>query len=372
MALTETQQLYEAIKNSQSALITFGREHNVDTISSSLALSLLLKKLDKDNEIVGPNFKLPKNLSFLPNSNNINQNIRNLRKFIISLDVSKTPLDRLDYKIENNRLNIQLEPKNGIYNQEDLKTFNTDFKHNLAFVLNTPDLESLGTLYEENTDFFYHIPIINIDHATENEHFGHYNLINVTSTSIAEILFEIIEKIDIALLDEEIATCLLTGMIDKTKSFKIPQVTPKSLNIASQLIAIGARRDDIIKNLYQTKSINTLKLWGRVLLKLQTSNNQKFAWSQITNQDFKQTKTNAQDLRQVIDEMIANIPTVELTALIYQIENKNFALIKSEKPINLLEKLNTFSPQGNKNFIKIKLQPDQLQTLISHLNNLTF
>jgi len=231
-------------------------------------------------------------------------------------------------------------------------------------------LESLHNVYENHTDFFYHTPILNIDHSTDNEHYGHYNLVHVTATSVSEIVYNIIEKIDSSLIDEQIATCLLTGMVEKTRSFKTPNVTPRSLQIASELVAIGADRDTIVKQLYHTKSVEMLKLWGRILQKLKSNDAQDIVWSSVKIDDFNVTKTTPEHLADVIDELILNIPTINLTVLFYETSEGNNALIKSENSINLLEALTDYKPTGNKNVVKIKLKESKPEDIIFHLQGL--
>ena len=71
MALNETQQLYEALKQSENTLITFRHDHNGDAIAASLALSLFFNKLNKNHEIVCHNFDWPKTYEFLKQNNTI-------------------------------------------------------------------------------------------------------------------------------------------------------------------------------------------------------------------------------------------------------------------------------------------------------------
>ena len=144
-------------------------------------------------------------------------------------------------------------------------------------------------------------------------------------------------------------------MIEKTKSFKIPTVTPKSLNIASQLMAAGAERQSIIENLYQKQTVGALHLWGRILLNLKTDDLQKIAWAEIPEKDFIETKAMPQDLIGVIEELIVSIPTVELTVLFYEKDNEKYCVIKSEKNIDLRSYFADHSPMGAKNMIKFKL-----------------
>jgi len=376
MALNITQQIYEQVKHSKNPLITFKKSFNADILSASLALALWLKKLDKKAEIVCDQFNIPENLHFLPQISIIKSNIDNLRKLIISLDIAENPVDKFSYKIENNKLHIFVSPKKGELTKEHVFCKNSDYKHDLIFTINTPDLESLSQIYENNPDFFFNIPIINICHLPENEHYGQLNLVPIKSTSTCEVLYDLFNEIDSSLIDENIATCLLTGMIEKTKSFKDSKVTPKSLNIASQLMAAGAQREKIIKNLYQTKKVSTLKLWGIILHRLQTDEKNKIAWSYVTWENFKQTRTASKDLIDVMEELIASVPTIELTAIFFQTNKENIhCLIKTEKNINLMQNFSEFQPQGNPELIRITLNTDELSPakdqVLEYLKNMT-
>jgi hypothetical protein len=177
----------------------------------------------------------------------------------------------------------------------------------------------------------------------------------MNATSTAEILFNFLESLNPQLVDEEVATYLLAGMISKTKSFKSPNVTPRTLGIASQLIARGARREEIIKNLYQTKTIGTLKLWGRVLMRLKSDSSTKIVWSLITRDDFITSGAEEEELPEVIDELIANSPEADIVVLFYEIpylnstETKICCLIKTLKGPTA-DKLISHSAEGGKDF----------------------
>ena len=94
----------------------------------------------------------------------------------------------------------------------------------------------------------------------------------------------------INLIDEDIATLLLTGIITDTGSFQNANTTPKSFAVAAQLISYGARQQEIIQHIYKTKQLSQLKLWGRILSKIQTDDSHKIVWSVVTQQDFRDTE----------------------------------------------------------------------------------
>lgn len=363
MALTQNQQLYELLQRSENPLITFRPDHNGDMIASSLALAELLQKLGRSAEIVSPKFLLPSAFSFLPEAEKIKSESLNLKNFRISLKIKEQKHPQIDYKVENDHLHILVSPTHPQFSNEDIKISPPIFRHDLIISVNTPDLDSLGEFYRDNNDFFYQTPIVNIDHLPENEHYGHINFINLAASSVAEIIYDFLEQTDPNLLDEKLATYLLAGMIEKTKSFKMPNVTPKSLNIASQLMAAGAERETIVKNLYQTRTVSALRLWGRILLNLKTDDLQKIAWAIISESDFTETNALPQDLTGVIDELIVSIPTIELTALFYEKNNERFCLLKSEKNINLRAHFAEQAPSGNTNLIKFALTAEPAAVL---------
>jgi phosphoesterase RecJ-like protein len=357
--LTKEQQIFEQIKKAENILISFGKNWNKDGIASALALFLFFKKIGKKADIVAEeNINKEKNndiFSFLPESKKIKTEVEDLKKFIISLDISETKINQIKYNIDEDKkkLNFIISPVNGFFSEKDVSSSISGFKYDLIIVLDTPDLESLGKFYENNTDFFYKTPIINIDHGSDNEEFGQINHIELTSVSTAEILFSLFEKYEEKIMDEDIATCLLTGIISKTKSFKTANITPKTLLITSELISGGARREEIVNKLYRSKSINILKLWGRVLARLNSDLDSSLVWSVLTKIDFIKTGAKENDLQDVIDELIVNIPKAKIIVLIYENPEKTEQaetkfIVYSVKSINSLELIKKYNPKGTR------------------------
>lgn len=355
MSLTQHQQLYEMIQKSERPLITFKKDWSGDTIATSLALAELFKKLGKEAEIVSTGFVVPHHYRFLPRIGDIKGAAEGLRQFSVSINAAGGAHPQIDYKTEADKLHIFISPTHRAFSKNDIKVNDSHFRHDMIVAINTPDLESLGALYDDYTDLFFAVPVVNIDHLPENEHYGHLNFVNVTASSVAEMIYDFIIGLDANLMDETIATYLLTGMIEKTNSFKVPSVTPKSLNIASELIAAGAERESIIKNLYQSRTVGALKLWGRVLLNLKTDERQKIAWAEMTEGDFLETNSLPQDLLGVIDELIVSIPTVEITAIFHEQNGVKSCLLKSERGLNLRELLREHNPTGNKSVVRFDL-----------------
>lgn len=361
MERTPIKQAIDLIGKSNNIVVALPSNPSTDAVSSGLALFLALQRLGKKVKVVCSGFVLPPRHQFLPKSEEINSDLIALRKFIISLDVSRTKVEELSYNIsDNKKLDIFITPKDGFFEERDVKTSASNYEYDVIIVLDTPELEGLGKIYDNNTEFFYHTPIINIDHNPANENFGEINVIDLVATSTSEIIFELLKELETG-LDEYVATSLLTGIISKTKSFQTSSVTPRSLAISSHLIENGARRDDIIKNLYRTKSINTLKLWGRALARLKTEMSGKIVWSLLNKQDFDKSNAKEADLEGVIDELIINTPDAEIVVILYENKEQEInVIVNSVKVIDGFSLFKKFHPQGSKNFTKFTLSEKNL------------
>ncbi|HQF57061.1 MAG TPA: DHH family phosphoesterase [Candidatus Magasanikbacteria bacterium] len=340
--LNENEQIKQLIENKKNILIVFGEPTNGDAIGSAVALALFLEKMGKRIDIISDDFNLPNNFKFLNKAKEIKSGFDFLQKFVISVDINKTGLQELSYDVKDNKLRIFITPKQSFLNRENIRTAQSDFKYDLIFVVDTPDLESLGNIYDNNTELFYQKPIINIDHKSSNENFGQINLIDITHTSTAESIYHLIKEIGPEQINQEIATSLLTGIISKTRSFKSQNIKPQTLNTASELINLGAERERIVQNLYRTKTIATLKLWGSVLSHLQNDNNLNLAWSVITRDDFIRSNSTPEDLSNIIEELLSNSPQIKLLVLLYEKNEQIHVILDTNKEYNALELLRPF------------------------------
>ncbi|NQU77199.1 bifunctional oligoribonuclease/PAP phosphatase NrnA, partial [Candidatus Falkowbacteria bacterium] len=126
--------------------------------------------------------------------------------------------------------------------------------------------------------------IINIDHHFTNTNFGNYNLISFESASTSAILYKFF-KASLVNIDRLMATCLLTGLVVDTCNFSNPGTNQEALEVASRLVAKGAQIRCINNNILKNKSLPILKLWSRILLRLQKNEELGLAWTIITKKD---------------------------------------------------------------------------------------
>jgi phosphoesterase RecJ-like protein len=321
MELSPKQQSTSLIQTAKRILLLTHQNPDADAIGSILALFLSLKKLKKDVTAICSD-GVPAFLQFLPFSSVIQKDFAGSRDFIINLDCSQTSVKRLGYKLEDNILKIVITPENGSFKKENLSVASNSFNFDLIIILDTPDLERLGTFYDKNPEIFYQAPTVNIDHHPTNTYFGKVNLVDLTATSTSELLIAIIEALEKQdkILDEYIANCLLAGIIGDTSSFQNTNTTPKSLTCAAQLLAAGADQQAIVQHLFKTKSLSTLRLWGRILEQLQEESTLRFVYAKATSEDFRQAGAKEEEIVGVIDELLRSVPAYDLVLLLSERE----------------------------------------------------
>lgn len=373
MALHQSQQFLEAVKRSRKPLICIPAGAGPDGYATALGLHRVLKRLEKEPAIVAADGLPAKNLHFLEDHRQISPALENLQKFTIELDASQTRVDELSYEIKDDRLYVFLSPKKGAWQEKDVKLSSSEYRYDLIITLCAPDLELLGQHFSENPDFFFKTPIINIDHSPANEHYGQINIVDLTAAACGEVVHDLIESVEPDLIDPSTATAFLTGMVAKTKSFKTKNVSPKTLMTASKLIARGAERETIVDNLYRTRSVATLRLWGRTLARLKVKEEFKLVWSLLSQQDFMHAGGEEEDLADVIDELIASSPEAKIVALLYEdSENNVCAIIRAEKPLDAVALTSAFRPSGTRDEARLCFTKKTIvqveKELIKHLS----
>jgi len=311
-------QIIDLIREKQKILILPSSPLDGDSLGSAVSLYLVFKKIGKDVTVLCSD-PIPEVLKFLPSMGIIGKEMNEDKNFIITLDLNNKELENITHKVEDNKVNIIITPKSGSFKPEDV-SFNTENEsYDLIITVDTAELSQLKSIYENHTELFHEIPIINIDHHISNTHFGKLNYVDIMASSTSELLFKLIEDLGEIekqeLIDEEVATLLLAGIITDTGSFQNANTTPKSFKTSAKLVGYGARQQEIIQHIYKTKQLSQLKLWGRVLSKIKTDDNYRIVWSSVSQQDARDTGSMVEETGDIIDNLLSNAPGAEVVLL---------------------------------------------------------
>jgi len=371
MQFPNQQQFFDAIGKSYKVLIALPRNPNPDTIGSALALSSFLKKLNKEVDIFSEQRSFH-NLSFLPGIDSIKSQIDFPETFVIAVDIEKTKLDEISYHPAGNKVNIHLKPKNGRFTKEDLSFGSERLAADLIIFVDTPSLEHLGELYTKNAQAFFDTPKVNIDNHIGNENYANINIIDITCSSTAEILLELLKNYEKNLIDEDIATCLLTGIISSTNSFQQPSTTPGSFLRASELVSLGAKQQEIVRHLYKTRSVSMLKLLGRAMARIKDLPEHGAVYSVVSAQDLERSEASDNDIIRAAQEFAKNISDAKIIFLAVE-KNPLQVYITANPNVKLSELINYFGGEFiSGSFGKVELRDrsiNDIEKVISDVLN---
>lgn len=160
--------------------------------------------------------------------------------------------------------------------------------YDLIVVGDCGDLERVGSVLPENAELFARVPIVNIDHHKSNVGFGALDWIDPNASATCEMVTLLVPRLGVPLEAARgaIAANLMAGVVIDTANFQHPNTTPRTLRVASELLAAGAPLYEIAKRLYRTKPNAQLHLFGLVLARLKTAMHGQLLWSELLPDDF--------------------------------------------------------------------------------------
>ena len=286
MMLSKEEQFSQFLRNHKNKLLLTKDEINGDLFGSLLAWGFFLGRLDEKKypAIYLPRYEELKRLyHFLPEYSLAISQISGVRDFILSFNTENNDIKDVRWRKESGHLDIIITPDRGSIDPRDFSFLPAKFSYDLLFALGVADFNSLGETYEKNSDLFFELPIVNLDNNPANESYAQLNLVDPMFNSIAELSADLMIRINSNAVKGEVAQCLLTALVEATDNFKNLKVTPKTFEIASFLMENGGDHQKIVNALYETESLYSLKLWGKMLQRLEEDGN--FVWSYLTEEE---------------------------------------------------------------------------------------
>src|SRR6476646_1718580 len=131
---------------------------------------------------------------------------------------------------------------------------------------------------------------IMIDHHLEPEDFDDYRHWSINASSTAELIYDFIanELQDRDLINKDVATCLYTGIMTDSGSFRFPNVTSNLHRIVADLIDAGAENWRIHQQVYDNTTENRLRFLGFCLTnRLEVFREFNTAFISVSKEDLK-------------------------------------------------------------------------------------
>ena len=158
---------------------------------------------------------------------------------------------------------------------------------------------------------------INIDHHPSNLMYAGINLVVTNCASTTQVLFYLFKHFK-AIFTRDIATCLLTGLYTDTGSFMHQNTTSETLRVGSELVRFGADVASISRHFFQTKPVNQLRLWGRILGRVKRTKDDVLV-SAVTKLDFDELGSNKDHLSGAI-EFLKYVPGIRYAEILSEEE----------------------------------------------------
>ena len=222
MNLNLVNQVKSILEESKKIVIVVHKNPDGDAMGSGLGLKHYLNSKGHKTELIVPN-EYPKFLKWLPGNKEV-----------------------INFEWEKSRAKT-------LINQADV-----------IFTLDFNDLSRTFTMQESlekaSADF------VMIDHHQQPDDYAKITYSDVGMSSTCEMVFNFIENLgDSDKISTEIATCLYTGIMTDTGSFKFRSTTSRTHQVIAELIEKGANNTDIHQNVYDTNSPSRLHLLGTTL-----------------------------------------------------------------------------------------------------------
>lgn len=257
--------ILEEIKKAETILLLTHQTPDGDAIGSTLAMNIALKNIDKKPDMIIR--EVPRTFDFLP-----------CRKQII--------------------------------NDSDIK------QYDLVISLDCADLNRL-----EGKEYFEQAKkTIVIDHHSSNKMFGDFNFVNPVSPACCQVLIGMFDYFNID-INQDIGTCLLTGIITDTGGFKYPGITAETFEFTAELLQKDVNVSDIYRRVLQTKTKANFELMKKTIDRMEFLEDGKVTFTYIDKKDLDEVQAEVGDHEGLV-EIGRDIEGVEVSIFIRQ-ENED-------------------------------------------------
>lgn len=181
------------------------------------------------------------------------------------------------------------------------------------------DCSNLGRIGEAAAEVNRIPVVINIDHHLTNSRFGNFQYIDPQASSTAEMVYRIIRAMDIP-ISKQVAYGIYTGIMADTGSFRFSNTTAAAFEISHEMVNCGANPYRVAHHVYETMSLNRIKLLNMLFDTIELSENGKLTIMTLTQKMLDATGTHIDDINGLI-YYAKRIENVRLAVMIFERQN---------------------------------------------------
>ena len=211
-----------------------------------------------------------------------------------------------------------------IYENEKEKTTQILNECDLIFTLDFNALHRTGEMEKVLSQL--QAPFIMIDHHQSPENYATYTYSDTQFGSTCEMIYNFISFLDKKnQIDKTIATCIYTGILTDSGSFRFPKTTGTTHRIVADLIDLGVENTNIPAWLFENNSYNSIQLLGRALQNMIVIPEYKTAYIVLSQEELDEFKYQKGDTEGIVNYGLS-IKGIHLAAIF--IEHKDENIIK--------------------------------------------
>jgi phosphoesterase RecJ-like protein len=188
--------------------------------------------------------------------------------------------------------------------------------YDLLVVSDCGALDRVGAVATRHPGLFGGLPRVVVDHHASNGATGEADWIEPASAATCEMVALLAARLGapLDLDDGALAAELMAGIVMDTATFAHPNATPRTLAVSAALVEAGAPLSEISRLLYRSKPAAQLRLFGRVLDRLETVAGGRIIHSTLLDADLAATGALAPHSEGIID-LLAQSDEAEVAIL---------------------------------------------------------
>ena len=174
--------------------------------------------------------------------------------------------------------------------------------------------------------------VVNIDHHTTGNNWGHLNWIDRDAVSVGELVYRLIKAAGLP-LTPEMATCLYTTILTDTGGFCYGSMQASTFALAQELVEAGANPVEIARGIYFSTPTSKLLLLGAALANLRHEG--RLAWLSVSHKDMMRANAAEEDCEGIVNYAVS-IAGVEAAAFLRELPERRIRLsLRSKGRVNV-------------------------------------
>lgn len=153
-----------------------------------------------------------------------------------------------------------------LHSQQTESAENAIQQADILFTLDFNDLVRIDKLAE--TVKISAVPCVMIDHHQNPKEYAEIQISYPDIGSTCELVYHLINNWDAMAIDTSIASCLYTGIMTDTGSFRFPTTTATTHRVIAHLMDCGAPHSNIHQNIHDSFTFDRVRLLGTGLTHL--------------------------------------------------------------------------------------------------------